>query len=110
MADLISVPDRGAVSGSSTATFGDGLGQIFAMPASGRVDTSIAESDSGVDIGSQSQRVVRRRDQGMELWSDHDHRLAFLPAMVFLHLLRRDLHLRESLFLDLHQAVFQREV
>ena len=50
MADLVSVPDSGAGSGSSTATFGEGLGQIFAMPVSGQVDTSAAESDSGVDV------------------------------------------------------------
>ena len=49
MADLVSVPDSGAGSGSSTATFGENLGQIFAMPSSGQVETSAAETDSGVD-------------------------------------------------------------
>ena len=55
MADLVSVPDSGAGSGSSTATFGEGIGAIFAMPVSGQqVDTSAAESDSGVDVGDSS--------------------------------------------------------
>ena len=64
MADLVSVPDSGAGSGSSTATFGEGIGQIFAMPVSGQVDTSAAESDSGVDVLPPPLRGIRRRAPG----------------------------------------------
>ena len=68
MADQISVPDSGAGSGSSTATFGEGIGQIFAMPVSGQVDTSAAESDSGVDVLPPPVRGVRRMAPGDESW------------------------------------------
>ena len=61
MADQISVPDSGAGSGSSTATFGEGVRQIFAMTASGQVDTSPAASDSGAEVVSRLQRASRRK-------------------------------------------------
>ena len=56
----IAVPDSGAGSGSSTATFGEALGHIFAMPAS-PIDTSSAAEDSGVDVVFLEQSSKPRR-------------------------------------------------
>ena len=61
MADQISVPESGAGSGSSTATFGDVIQHIFAMPASGTIDTSAAGSDSGAEVVSRSQQPSRKK-------------------------------------------------
>ena len=114
MADLVSVPDSGAGSGSSTATFGEGIGQIFAMPASGQVDTSAAESDSGVDVydsgldGHPSQpRGVRRRapQKKKRRGLDHDHRPPPPLAMVLQLSRRRGLRHREDLLNKVRQAV-----
>ena len=61
MADHISVPDSGAGSGSSTATFGQGLRDVFAMPASTTIDTSAAGSDSGAEVVSRPQQPSRKK-------------------------------------------------
>ena len=65
----VPVPESGGGSGSSTATFGDGLGLIFnALPAS-QLDTSAA-SESGADIVTGPVRRPRpRREPGTSLGS-----------------------------------------
>ena len=59
MADQVSVPDSGAGSGSSTATFGLGLRSVFAMPAN-LVDASDG-NDSGTDAVSGPNRLRRKK-------------------------------------------------
>ena len=56
----ISVPDTSAGSGSSTATFGEVLGQICTVPVS-RVDTSSAAEDSGTDVVYREPSSMPRR-------------------------------------------------
>ena len=58
----VPVPESGGGSGSSTATFGEGLGQIFAMPATHQ-DTSAAD-DSGVDVVDPPPRRPKRSEPG----------------------------------------------
>ena len=69
MADLVSVPDSGDGSGaSSTATFGQSLQTVFAMPAADQVETSVAGSDSGADVvyrpNVRTRRVTPREGSG----------------------------------------------
>ena len=62
MAFASPVPDSGGGSGSSTATFGDSIGHVFAMPTR-QSDTSSAAEGSGVDV-TMPIRQPRRRPQG----------------------------------------------
>ena len=62
MAFASPVPDSGGGSGSSTATFGDSIGHVFAMPTR-HSDTSSAAEGSGVDV-AMPVRQPRRRPQG----------------------------------------------
>ena len=56
------VPDSGGESGSSTATFGDSIGHVFAMP-NRQSDTSSAAEGSEVDV-VMPLRQPRRKPQG----------------------------------------------